>query len=88
MHDDKTTLSASDLLHLNRDLQASRAIRLLATLNVGLHATIMERHLSDGTLAETELGVRLERDLDDHDDAQASTTSRFSATSPPGRRTH
>jgi hypothetical protein len=84
VHDDKTTLSASDLLHLNRDLQASRAIRLLATLNVGLHATIMERPLSDGTLAETELGVRLE----DHDDAQASTTSRFSATSPPGRRTH
>jgi len=88
VHDDKTTPSACDLLELNRDLQASRAIRLLATLNLGLYATLMERHLSGGALAETELAVRLERDLDDLDDAQASTTSRFSATSPPGRRTH
>ena len=48
-----------------------RAIRLLATTNLSLYATLMERHLSDGALAETELVVRLERDLDNLDDAQS-----------------
>lgn len=31
MHDDNAGLSATELLDLNRDLQGSRAIRLLAT---------------------------------------------------------
>src|SRR4051812_49636491 len=31
----------------------------------------MERHLSDGAVPETELVVRLERDLEDLDDAQS-----------------
>jgi hypothetical protein len=65
VHDDNMTLSAADLLELNRDLQGSRAIRLLAATNISLYATLMERHLSDGSIAETELVVRLERDLDD-----------------------
>ena len=69
--DDNAGLAATDLLELNRDLQASRAIRLLATLNLGLYATLMERHLSDGALPETELVVRLERDLEDLDDPQS-----------------
>ena len=71
MHDDNAALSAADLLELNRDLQGSRAIRLLATTNLSLYATLMERHLSDGAVPETELVVRLERDLDDLDDAQS-----------------
>ncbi|MBB5165685.1 DUF3375 domain-containing protein [Mycobacterium sp. AZCC_0083] len=71
MHDDNAGLSAVDLLELNRDLQGSRAIRLLATNNISLYATLMERHLSDGAVAETELVVRLERDLEDLDDAQS-----------------
>ncbi len=66
--DDKAGLSK--LLELNRDLEGSRAIRLLATTNLGLYATLMERHLSDGAVPETELVVRLERDLADLDDAQ------------------
>jgi hypothetical protein len=69
--DDNRGHSAAGLLELNRDLQGSRAIRLLATLNLGLYATLMERHLSDGAVPETELVVRLERDLDDLDDAQS-----------------
>ena len=68
MHDDNMTLSAADLLDLNRDLQGSRAIRLLATTNLSLYATLMERHLSDGAVAETELVVRFERDLEGLDD--------------------
>ena len=71
MHDDNTGLSATDLLELNRDLQGSRTIRLLATTNLSLYATLMERHLSDGAVPETELVVHLERDLDDLDDAQS-----------------
>jgi hypothetical protein len=63
--DDNTTTSAVDLLDLNRDIQGSPAIRLLATLNLGVYATLMERHLSGGVIAETELVVRLERDLDE-----------------------
>jgi hypothetical protein len=69
--DDNRAQSAAELLELNRDLQSSRAIRLLATTNLGLYATLMERHLSDGAVPETELVVRLERDLDDLDDAQS-----------------
>ena len=48
MHDDNAGLSAAELLELNRDLQGSRAIRLLATTNLSLYATLMERHLGDG----------------------------------------
>lgn len=71
--DDNRGLSAADLLELNRELQGSRAIRLLATHNLGLYATLMERHLADGVIGETELVVRLERDLDelDHPDGQS-----------------
>src|SRR6201991_1165788 len=69
--DDNAGLSAVDLLELNRDLQGSRAIRLLATTNLSLYATLMERHLADGALPEPELVVRLERDLDDLDDPQS-----------------
>src|ERR1700710_3284526 len=60
-------MSAADLLELNRDIQGSPAIRLLATLNLGLYAALMERHLSDGVIGETELVVRLDRDLDQLD---------------------
>src|SRR6201991_2114021 len=67
---DNAGISATELLELNRDLQGSRAIRLLATTNLSLYATLMERHLSDGALPETELVVHLERDLQDLDDPQ------------------
>ena len=63
--DDDTSLSAADLLEINRDIQGSPTIRLLATLNLGGYATLMERHLSAGVIGETELVVRLERDLDE-----------------------
>jgi hypothetical protein len=69
--DDNSGLSAAELLAFNRDLQGSRAIRLLAATNLSLYATLMERHLNDGALPETELVVRLERDLDDLDDPQS-----------------
>ena len=62
--DDNAALSAAELLELNRDVQGSRAVRLLATLNLGVYATLMERHLSGGVISETELVVRLERDLE------------------------
>ena len=70
---DSAALSAAELLEHNRDLQGSRAIRLLATHNLGLYATLMERHLADGVTPETELVVRLERDLDEvgHPDGQS-----------------
>jgi Protein of unknown function (DUF3375) len=61
---DNGGLSAPELLELNRDLVGSRAVRLLATTNLGLYTTLMERHLSDGAIPETELVVCLERDLD------------------------
>lgn len=64
-------LSAEELLQLNRDVQGSRVIRLLATLNLGLYATLMERHLGDVAVPETELVVRLERDLEEIGDAQS-----------------
>ena len=63
--DDNAALSTANRLELNRDLQGSCAIRLLATTNLSLYATLMERHLRDGALPETELVVRLERDLED-----------------------
>ena len=63
--DDDTTMSVADLLDANRDIQGSPTVRLLATLNLGLYATLMERHLSGGVIPETELVVRLERDLDE-----------------------
>ncbi|OBH53353.1 hypothetical protein A5685_13700 [Mycobacterium colombiense] len=61
--DDDTTLSPADLLELNRGLQGSPTVRLLATLNLNLYATLMERQLSGGVVPETDLVVRLERDL-------------------------
>jgi len=63
--DDTTALAAGDLLELNRDIQSSPTIRLLSTLNLGIYATLMERHLGGGVIAETELVIRLERDLDE-----------------------
>lgn len=70
--DDNAALPVADLLEHNRELQGSLAIRLLATHNLGLYATLMERHLSDGVVGETELVVALERDLVelDHPDGQ------------------
>ena len=44
----------SDLLELNRDLQGLPRIRLLATTNLSLYATLMERHLGDGAVPETD----------------------------------
>lgn len=71
--DDDNQLSATELLDLNRDIQGSPTIRLLATLNLGVYATLMERHLSTGVVPETELVVALERDLDElgHPDGQS-----------------
>jgi hypothetical protein len=63
--DDDAAMSAAELLELNRDIQGSPTIRLLSTLNLGVSATLMERHLSGGVIPETELVVRLERDLDE-----------------------
>ena len=63
MDDDAT--SAADLFALNRDIQGSPALRLLAATNLGVYATLMERHLSGGVVPETELVVHLERDLDE-----------------------
>ena len=71
MHDDNNTPSAADLLELNRDLQGSRAIRLLATTNLSLYATLTERHLNDGAVPETELVVRIQRDLEHLGDPQS-----------------
>ena len=51
MHDD-AGLSAAELLELNRGLHGCHAIRLLATTNLSLYATLMERHLSDGAVPE------------------------------------
>lgn len=56
-------LSAVDLLDLNRDIQSSPTVRLLATNNLGIYATLMDRHLSSGVVPETELVVALEQDL-------------------------
>ncbi len=69
--DDNAAQPVAELLELNRDLQGSRAIRLLATTNLTLYATLMERHLSDGAVPETELVIKLERDLEHLDDPQS-----------------
>lgn len=61
-----------ELLQLNRDVQSSRAVRLLATQNLGIYATLMERHLLDGVVAETDLVVRLDRDLETLDEIEQS----------------
>ncbi|RAU96062.1 DUF3375 domain-containing protein [Mycobacterium colombiense] len=61
--DDDTTLSPADLLESNRGLQGSPTVRLLAALNLNLYATLMERQLSGGVVPETDLVIRLERDL-------------------------
>jgi hypothetical protein len=70
--DDNATMSAAELLELNRDIQGSPTVRLLSTLNLGVFATLMERHLSTGVAPETELVVKLERDLEElgHPDGQ------------------
>jgi len=71
--DDNASLSATELLELNREIQASPTVRLLAANNLGLYAALMERHLAGGVIPETELVVLLERDLDDlgHPDGQS-----------------
>ena len=71
MHDD-VVISAADLLESNRDIQASPTIRLLSSGNLGLFGTLMDRHLAGGVVAETDLVIRLERDLDElgHPDGQ------------------
>jgi len=71
VHDDNAGLKAAKRVELSRGLHGSRAIRLLATTNLSVYATLMERHVSDGAVPETELVVRLERDLADLDDAQS-----------------
>jgi hypothetical protein len=63
--DEDTEMPAAELLELNRDIQGTPTVRLLATLNLNVYATLMERHLSGGVVPETELVVRLERDLDE-----------------------
>ena len=65
MDETMTETSAAELLELNRDIQSAPTIRLLSTLNLGLYATLMERHLSSGVMGETDLVIRLERDLDE-----------------------
>ncbi|GAB91002.1 DUF3375 domain-containing protein [Gordonia rhizosphera] len=48
----------------NRSIQKSAAVRLFAANNAALYWTLMERHLDFGArLGETELAIRLERDL-------------------------
>lgn len=71
--DDHAVTSAADLFELNRDLQGSQTLRLLATTNLSLYATLMERHLCDGVVGETELVVAIERDLADLDAAEGSS---------------
>jgi hypothetical protein len=59
---DATPLTA--LLERNRDVQDSRAVRLLAANNLALYVTLMQRHLDNGIrVTESDLVVRLERDL-------------------------
>ena len=52
------------VLKRNRDVQDSRAVRLLATHNLALYVTLMQCHLDNGVrVTESDLVVRLERDL-------------------------
>ncbi|MGB5151492.1 MAG: DUF3375 domain-containing protein [Mycobacterium sp.] len=53
-----------ELFEANREVQGSRALRLLATSNLAVYATLMERHLFGGPVGEPELAIRLERDLE------------------------
>ncbi|MHC9296120.1 DUF3375 domain-containing protein [Mycobacterium sp. LTG2003] len=63
-HADVGRPSLERLYELNRTVADSRSIRLLVTNNLAGYLTLMERHLDRGTkLTETELVVRLERDL-------------------------
>ncbi|MEZ0339911.1 DUF3375 domain-containing protein [Mycobacterium sp. pV006] len=71
--DDHAVTSAAELFELNRDLQGSHTLRLLATTNLSLYATLMERHLLDGLVGETELVVAIERDLTDLDAADGQS---------------
>ncbi len=68
----ESLLPMHELLQLNRDVQSSRAVRLLATQNLGIYATLMERHLLDGVVAETDLVVSLDRDLETLDEIEQS----------------
>ncbi|MGK2882410.1 MAG: DUF3375 domain-containing protein [Mycobacterium sp.] len=63
--DDDRAISVGGLLELNHSIQSSPTIRLLATTNLDLYSTLMDRHLSAAVVAETELVVRLERDLEE-----------------------
>lgn len=63
-------LSVADLLERNRELQASPTVRLLSATNLSLYATLMDRHLTGGVVAETDLVVRIERDLAELGDDQ------------------
>lgn len=56
--------SAERLYELHRGVAESRSVRLLAANNLAGYLTLMERHLDRGArVAETELALRLERDL-------------------------
>jgi hypothetical protein len=83
--DDTTAMSATDLFDLNRHIQGSPTVRLLATLNLGVYATLMERHLSGGVIGETDLVVRLERDLDELGRPAASNPASPSSSRGPAR---
>ncbi|MCH5642743.1 DUF3375 domain-containing protein [Gordonia sp. ABSL49_1] len=54
----------AEVWEANRSIQRSAAVRLFAAANSALYVTLMERHLDFGArLAETDLAVRLERDV-------------------------
>ncbi|MFW0785875.1 DUF3375 domain-containing protein [Gordonia sp. CPCC 206044] len=59
---EQTTLAQA--WEANRSIHKSAAVRLFAANNSALYVTLMERHLDFGTrLSETELAIRLERDM-------------------------
>ncbi|MDT0223770.1 DUF3375 domain-containing protein [Gordonia sp. AC31] len=61
-------LTLADAWESNRSIQKSAVGRLFAATNSALYVTLMERHLDYGAkLSETELTVRLDRDLADLD---------------------
>lgn len=54
----------TESLEANRSIQKSASVRLFAATNSSLYVTLMERHLDFGVrLSETELAIRLERDV-------------------------
>ncbi|AZG44504.1 DUF3375 domain-containing protein [Gordonia insulae] len=58
------TPTLAQALDANRAIQKSAAVRLFAATNSALYVTLMEHHLDFGArLSETELAVRVERDL-------------------------